>query len=219
MKIIAPSILSADFSDLRNQIQLAENGGAGWIHCDVMDGHFVPNLTFGSVVIEAVRKSTTLSLDVHLMIKNPDNLIVDFAKAGANYISVHIEEVVHLHRTIQRIKELNVKPGVVLNPSTPFNLAEEVLDYVDLLLLMSVNPGFGGQTFIDKTLKKIQIAADFREKNNLTYLIEVDGGVYNGNIKSISDAGCDIFVAGSSIFHSDNITKATKDLVSIVQKD
>jgi ribulose-phosphate 3-epimerase len=216
MKIIAPSILSADFSNLKDQIKQTENGGAGWIHCDIMDGQFVPNLTFGSVVIEAAKKSTSLPLDVHLMIKNPDNLIPAFITAGASYITVHIEEVIHLHRTIQKIRELGVKPGIVLNPSTPLALATEVLEEIELLLLMSVNPGFGGQKFIKNILHKIEDAANYREKNNLNYLIEVDGGISKENIKDISLAGCDVFVVGSSIFHSKNISEATKELLTIL---
>jgi ribulose-phosphate 3-epimerase len=216
MKIIAPSILSADFSNLKDQIKQSENGGAGWIHCDIMDGQFVPNLTFGSVVIEAAKKSTSLPLDVHLMIKNPDNLIPAFITAGASYITIHIEEVIHLHRTIQKIRELGAKPGVVLNPSTPLTIATEVLEEIELLLLMSVNPGFGGQKFIKNILHKIEDAANYREKNNLNYLIEVDGGISKENIKDISLAGCDVFVVGSSIFHSKNITEATKELLTIL---
>ncbi|MDP3831212.1 MAG: ribulose-phosphate 3-epimerase, partial [Ignavibacteriaceae bacterium] len=213
MKIIAPSILSADFSILKDQIKQTEIGGAGWIHCDVMDGQFVPNITFGTVVIDAAKKSTSLPLDVHLMIKNPDSLIPNFINAGASYITVHIEEVVHIHRTLQKIKELGAKPGLVLNPSTPLNLSFEVLEEIDLLLLMSVNPGFGGQSFIKNVLRKIEEAANYREKKNLKYLIEVDGGVTKNNIKDISNAGCDVFVAGSSIFHSENITIATQELL------
>jgi ribulose-phosphate 3-epimerase len=213
MKIIAPSILSADFSFLKDQIKQTEKGGAGWIHCDIMDGHFVPNLTFGTVIIEAVKKSTSLPVDVHLMIKNPDNLIPAFINAGASYISVHVEEVVHLHRIIQKIRELGAKPGIVLNPSTPLSLVSEVLEEIDLLLLMSVNPGFGGQKFIKNVIRKIEAAVNLREKNNLKYLIEVDGGVTKENIREISDAGADVLVAGSSIFHTKNITMATKELL------
>ncbi|MDP2302940.1 MAG: ribulose-phosphate 3-epimerase [Ignavibacteria bacterium] len=218
MKIIAPSILSADFSILKDQIKQTEIGGAGWIHCDVMDGQFVPNITFGTVVIDAAKKSTSLPLDVHLMIKNPDSLIPNFINAGASYITVHIEEVVHIHRTLQKIKELGAKPGLVLNPSTPLNLSFEVLEEIDLLLLMSVNPGFGGQSFIKNVLRKIEEAANYREKKNLKYLIEVDGGVTKNNIKDISNAGCDVFVAGSSIFHSENITIATQELLTMIKE-
>ena len=214
-KLIAPSILSADFSNLAQQIRLVEIGGADIIHCDIMDGHFVPNLTFGPFVVKAVNKTTKLPLDVHLMIKEPDNLLENFAEAGADYITVHVEEVVHLNRTLNRIRELKVKSGVALNPSTPFVLAKEVLDVTDLLLIMSVNPGFSGQSFINSSLKKIEEAANFREKQNYKYLIEVDGGICKENIKQISDAGCDIFVAGSSIFHSENISAAVIELKNL----
>ncbi|HRI46776.1 MAG TPA: ribulose-phosphate 3-epimerase [Ignavibacteriaceae bacterium] len=217
-KIIAPSILSADFSVLKEQIQMAEEGGAEWIHCDIMDGHFVPNLTFGPFIVESVKKSTSLIVDVHLMIKNPDQLIPAFIDAGADYVTVHIEEVVHLNRTINRIKELGAKAGVVLNPSTPITFAEEILSEIDLLLLMSVNPGFGGQKFISSVFNKISSAKTKRELNNFNYMIEVDGGVTENNIQEISYAGCDVFVAGSAIFGKSDVTSATSKLLNLVKK-
>ena len=211
-KLLAPSILSADFSNLANQIRYAEMGGADLIHCDVMDGRFVPNISFGPVVVEAVRKSTDLPVDVHLMIKSPENYIEQFAKAGADYISVHVEEVVHLDRVVNKIKELQVKAGVVLNPATPLSTLEDVLNIVDFVLLMSVNPGFGGQSFIPYVLEKIQRLNEIRTKRSLNFLIEVDGGVNSQNIEEISRAGCNIFVAGSSVFKADNIVEAVAEL-------
>lgn len=216
MKKIAPSILAADFSNLAQQIRYVEIGGADIIHCDIMDGKFVPNITFGPVVVSAVRKITKLPIDVHLMIKDPDNFIEDFVKAGANYISVHQEEVVHLHRTITKIKELGVKAGVVLNPATPVSTLADILEFVDFVLIMSVNPGFGGQIFIDSTLKKVTELVRIRQENNLNYEIELDGGVNSQNIKEILDAGCDIFVAGSSIFRQDNISAACTELKNLI---
>jgi len=216
MKKIAPSILSADFSNLAQQIRYVEIGGADIIHCDVMDGKFVPNITFGPVVVKAVRKVTKLPIDVHLMIKDPDNFIEDFVKAGANYISVHQEEVVHLNRTITKIKDLGVKAGVVLNPSTPVSTLTEILEYIDFVLIMSVNPGFGGQKFIESTLNKVSQLAKMREEMNLNFEIELDGGVTSKNIGKIAAAGCDIFVAGSSIFGQDNISAAATELKNLI---
>lgn len=215
-KLLAPSILSADMSNLSQQILLVEKGGADWIHCDVMDGHFVPNLTFGPIVIEAVKRSTKLPVDVHLMIKNPDNLIESFVNKGADYLVVHQEEVIHLNRTLTRIRELGCKPGVAINPSTPVSFIKEIVEFIDLLLIMSVNPGFGGQKFINSTLRKIEEAANIRSALGLDFLIEVDGGITKENIVSVSDAGCDVFVAGNSIFANDDITKATSELKKII---
>ncbi|MBU0474434.1 MAG: ribulose-phosphate 3-epimerase [Bacteroidetes bacterium] len=216
MRKIAPSILAADFSNLSQQIRYVEIGGADIIHCDIMDGKFVPNITFGPVVVKAVRKATKLPIDVHLMIKDPDNFIEDFVNAGANYISVHQEEVVHLNRTIVKIKDLGAKAGVVLNPSTPVSTLTEVLEFVDFVLIMSVNPGFGGQKFIESTLNKVSQLAKMREEMNLSFEIELDGGVTSKNIQKIAAAGCDIFVAGSSIFGQDNISAATTELKNLV---
>lgn len=215
-KILAPSILSADFRNLESQIKLVEDAGAGFIHCDVMDGQFVPNLTFGSIVIEAVKKSTSLPLDVHLMIKNPDALIPDFIHAGADIITVHAEEVVHLDRSLNRIKELGAKAGVAINPSTPVEVLSEILDIADLILVMSVNPGFGGQKFISNSLKKIKKLADRKKESSFSYMIEVDGGVSLENIKAISDAGCEVFVAGSLVYGSKNINNTIKKILEII---
>lgn len=216
MKLLAPSILSADLSNLAQQIRLVEMSGADWIHCDIMDGHFVPNITFGPALVEAARKCTKLPLDVHLMIENPDKYLEDFRKAGADIISVHFEEVVHLNRTINRIKELGAKAGVVINPATPVSCLKDIAEYIDLLLIMTVNPGFGGQSFIPNSERRIREAVDLRKSLNSSFLIEVDGGVNNKTIKKILKAGCDVFVAGSSIFHSDNIPAATVELKNII---
>lgn len=215
-KLLAPSILSADFSNLALQVRNVELGGADLIHCDVMDGQFVPNITFGPLVIEAVRKITKLPIDTHLMIKNPDSLIKEFIDAGSNYITVHQEEVIHLNRTINRIKEFGAKAGVSINPSTPVNTLTEVLEYVDLILVMSVNPGFGAQKFIPNTLKKIEMLSKLREEKGYNYVIEVDGGINSENIKTVSKAGCNIFVVGWSIFGADNITAATMELKNFI---
>jgi len=216
MGIIAPSILSADFSNLAQQIRLVEMGGADWIHCDVMDGHFVPNITIGPVIVKAAKKSTKLPIDVHLMIEKPDNYIEAFAKAGANYISVHFEEVTHLNRTINYIKELGCKAGVVINPATPVNSIIDVAEYIDLLLIMTVNPGFGGQKFISNSYGRIEEAAKLKEKFGAGFLIEVDGGINSDTIVSAKNAGAEVFVAGSAIFHSDNITAATSELKNLI---
>jgi ribulose-phosphate 3-epimerase len=216
MKLLAPSILSADLSNLSQQIRLVEMSGADWIHCDIMDGDFVPNITFGPVIVKAARKCTKLPIDVHLMIKNPDNYLEDFRNAGADIISVHFEEVVHLNRTINRIKELGAKAGVVINPSTPVSFLKDIAEYIDLLLIMTVNPGFGGQNFISNSEFKIKEAVELRKSINANFLIEVDGGINKKTIKSALNAGCDIFVAGSSIFHTDNISAATTELKNLI---
>lgn len=216
MKLLAPSILSADLSNLAQQIRLVEMSGADWIHCDIMDGHFVPNITFGPVVVKAARKCTKLPLDVHLMIKNPDNYLEDFRNAGADVISVHFEEVVHLNRTVKRIKDLGAKAGVVINPSTPVSSLKDIAEYIDLLLIMTVNPGFGGQNFVSNSERRISEAVELRNSLNAKFLIEVDGGINNKTIKSVLKAGCDVFVAGSSIFHNDNISAATAELKNLI---
>ena len=202
MKLIAPSILSADFTRLQEEIRAVEAAGADWIHADVMDGHFVPNITFGPMLVEAVRRTTRLPIDVHLMIAEPDRYVADFAKAGATYISVHVETCTHLNRTIQLIRDAGARPGVVLNPATPVESVRWVLEYVDFVLVMSVNPGFGGQSFIPNSLAKIKALRGIIAETGRQTLIEIDGGVSEKNIADIAAAGADVFVAGSAIFHS-----------------
>ncbi|MRR05625.1 MAG: ribulose-phosphate 3-epimerase [Deltaproteobacteria bacterium] len=202
MKKIAPSILSADFSRLGEEIRAVEAGGADYIHVDVMDGHFVPNITIGPLVVEAVRKITHLPLDVHLMISNPEMYIPEFAKAGADIIVIHAEATVHLHRALQLIKSFGKKAGVALNPGTSLSTLEYVLRDLDLVLLMTVNPGFGGQSFIEACIPKIQSLRGMLDRLGLETELEVDGGVKTDNIDRISHAGADVFVAGSAVFGS-----------------
>jgi ribulose-phosphate 3-epimerase len=200
MKLIAPSILSADGGRLGDEIAAVEKAGADWIHVDVMDGHFVPNITMGPAIIKALRKTTKLPFDVHLMIKNPDSYIASFADAGADYITVHVEAARHLHRTVELIKKAGKKAGVSLNPATPLSSVEEILPDIDLLLIMSVNPGFGGQQFIQSSLAKIKRAAAMTAKLPQKPLLEVDGGVNLQNIAAIARAGTDVLVAGAAVF-------------------
>ncbi len=221
MPVLAPSILASDFANLSQQIRLVEMGGADWIHCDIMDGHFVPNISFGPIVVEAVKRVTKLPIDVHLMIKNPDNYIEDFINAGASIVSVHYEEDVHLNRTLSRVKELGAKAGVVINPSTPVESLKDIVEYADLVLIMSVNPGFGGQSFIKNSLRKIKEAVKLREEMNTNFIIEVDGGIDLKNVSNILSSGCDAFVIGSSIFKNEDITATTlefKNLISSKKK-
>ena len=208
MMLIAPSILSADFSRLGEEVSAVEKAGADWIHVDVMDGHFVPNITMGPLIVEAVRRVTSLPIDVHLMIEAPDRYIADFAKAGADFISVQVEACIHLHRTIQLIRETGARPGVVLNPSTPLDTILWVLGDVEFVLIMSVNPGFGGQTFIPNSLDKIRALRKMINDRGLSTLIQIDGGVNPKNIQSIARAGADVFVAGSAIYGTKDYRKA-----------
>ncbi len=206
-KIIAPSILSADFGKLAEEIKEVQDAGADWIHCDVMDGVFVPNITIGPVIVKAARKATKLPLDVHLMIIDPDRYLEDFRRAGADVITVHQEACPHLHRTLTKIKELGAKAGVSINPSTPISALNEVFGVADLILVMTVNPGFGGQKFIDKCREKISDLRDLKKKHGYKFIIEVDGGVSEKNIKDLSNLGAEAFVAGSAIFGSDSYEK------------
>ncbi|AZP93824.1 MULTISPECIES: ribulose-phosphate 3-epimerase [Enterococcus] len=201
---IAPSILSADFANLQADIERVEKGGADYIHVDVMDGQFVPNITFGSNVVQAIRPVTKLPLDVHLMIINPENYIADFAKAGSDIITVHVESTPHIHRAIQMIKDLDVKAGVVINPGTPIEMIKHVLPLVDQVLVMTVNPGFGGQSFITETVDKIAELAELRKVNDWTYQIEVDGGIVPETAKICREAGADVFVAGSYVYSAED---------------
>lgn len=212
MRKIAPSILSADFSRLGEEVQAVQKAGADLIHIDVMDGHFVPNITIGPLVVEAVRKVTMLPLDVHLMISNPDQYLEDFAQAGSDIITVHVETGVHLNRTIHSIKKLGVKAGVALNPSTPLSVLDYVLEEVDLVLLMSVNPGFGGQFFIPSTVRKISHLHELIDARGLPVEIEVDGGINLETAGMAAQAGADIFVAGSAIFGTDDYAKTISAL-------
>ncbi|MGM9928892.1 MAG: ribulose-phosphate 3-epimerase [Bacillus sp. (in: firmicutes)] len=205
---IAPSILSADFAKLGEEIKDVERGGADYIHVDVMDGHFVPNITIGPLIVEAIRPITKLPLDVHLMIENPDAYIEAFANAGADYITVHVEACKHLHRTISLIKSLGVKAGVVLNPATPVSMIQHVIKDVDMVLLMSVNPGFGGQSFIHEVLPKIEEVKEMAIQYNPTLEIEIDGGVNAETAKLCVEAGANVLVAGSAIYNQSDRKKA-----------
>ncbi|HET7629333.1 MAG TPA: ribulose-phosphate 3-epimerase [Bacillales bacterium] len=198
---VAPSILAADFAKLGDEIRDVEQGGADYIHIDVMDGHFVPNLTMGPQVVSAIRPLTELTLDVHLMIEQPDRYIEDFVKSGADIVSVHVETCPHLHRTVHAIKNHGAKAGVVLNPATPLETIRHIIDDVDLVLLMTVNPGFGGQSFIEGVLSKIRSLSDKLKQENRPIEIELDGGITAENASSCIEAGADVLVAGSAIFN------------------
>jgi len=208
MPLLAPSILSADFSRLGEEIRAVEEAGADIVHVDVMDGHFVPNITIGPLVVEAVKRSTSLPVDVHLMIEEPDRYIEGFARAGADYITVHAEVLPHLNRTLSAIRELGVKSGAVLNPSSPLGMLDWVWEYMDMLLIMSVNPGFGGQGFIPNSLEKISAARELIDSLGYDILIEVDGGVKVDNAAEVVKAGADVLVAGSAVFGTEDY-KAT----------
>lgn len=207
---IAPSILSANFAELGAEINEVERAGADYIHVDVMDGHFVPNITIGPLVVETIKPTTNLPLDVHLMIENPDQYIEAFAKAGASIITVHQEASVHLHRTIHLIKRFGVKAGVAINPATPAAMMEPVLPYIDLALVMTVNPGFGGQSFIPETISKIKTLDEWRKRHDYAYEIEVDGGINVETAKICVENGADVLVAGSAIFNKPDREKALK---------
>ena len=203
--IVSPSILSADFANLERDIKAVENAGADWIHVDVMDGHFVPNITFGAPVMKSLLGKTGIPFDVHLMIENPDMYIADFVTENTEYITVHQEACIHLHRTIQNIRSHGVRAGVSINPATPVCMIEEVLSDADMVLVMSVNPGFGGQKFIPSALDKIRALDNIRKERNLDFVIEIDGGAGADNIDEILAAGTDIVVAGSSVFKKGDI--------------
>lgn len=219
MKKISASILSADFGKLAEEVKAAEGAGVDWIHVDVMDGHFVPNITIGPDVVSAIRKATTLPLDVHLMIERPEHYIKNFADAGADWLGVHVEASRHLHRTIQTIKELGLKASVALNPGTPLASVEPVLGDLDMVLLMTVNPGFGGQKFIRTVFPKIHQCRQMIDRMQLPTVIEVDGGVNSSTIGELDEAGVDIFVSGSAIFNGGNYAENVMALKSRIRND
>ena len=212
MKKIAPSILSADFSRLAEEVRAVEKAGADVIHVDVMDGHFVPNITIGPLVVQGLKKLTSLPLDVHLMIENPERYVEVFARAGSDWITIHAEVCPNLKRMIRKVRQLNARPGIVLKPATPLKTLFPVLDDIDLVLLMSVNPGFGGQSFIPATLKKIERLRKIVDQNRYPLEIEVDGGVKVENIREVSMAGGDIFVVGTGIFKTENYEETIRKL-------
>jgi ribulose-phosphate 3-epimerase len=216
-KLLCPSILSADFSRLSEDIKEVEAAGADVIHCDIMDGHFVPNITFGPDMVARINQITELPLDVHLMIESAEKYIKNFCDAGADYISVHYENNVHLHRLIGFIKSLSVKAGVVINPATPVNLLSDIIIDADFVLVMSVNPGFGGQKYIENSLGKVKELKQLIEKKNPGCAIEIDGGIGEENIKMLSDSGVDMFVCGASIFKAKDKKEKTRKLKELIQ--
>jgi ribulose-phosphate 3-epimerase len=211
--ILSPSLLSADFSCLGDQLKLLEQAGADWVHIDVMDGHFVPNLTIGPLMVEACRRCTKLPLDVHLMVSNPDELLIHYAQAGADWITVHVETCQHLNRTLQNIRGFGSHPGVALNPATPLPVLDWVLKNVDMVLLLSVNPGFSGQRFIPEMLEKIKQLSEKIQSINPDILIQVDGGITIETLPSVYEAGARVFVAGNAVFkHKEGIQEGIAQL-------
>jgi ribulose-phosphate 3-epimerase len=213
--IIAPSLLAADFGNLQRDVEMVNNSAAEWHHIDVMDGVFVPNISYGMPVIEAIQKHATIPLDIHLMIVDPDRYIDTFSQLGAHNLTVHYEACTHLHRTLQHIHQAGMKAGVALNPHTPVSLLSEVLEHIDLVCLMSVNPGFGGQVFIEQTHQKIKTLRQMIEERKCRTLIEIDGGVTLSNAQSLLDSGADVLVAGSLVFRSENPPETIAQLASL----
>jgi len=218
MKQLAPSILSADFSRLGESVGMIERAGADYIHVDVMDGHFVPNISFGAAVMKSLCGKTEMPFDVHLMIEDPDKYLEDFVTDQTEYITVHQETCVHLNRTIQHIKSLGVKAGVAINPATSLSVLDYVLEDVDMVLVMSVNPGFGGQKYIASALAKVQMLDQIRRDCGLNFKIEIDGGIKLDNFKEVTDAGVDIAVAGSAVFGADDVEARVKEFLKLVDR-
>ena len=215
MKIVAPSMLSCNFSELGDEIEMVNKSKAGWFHLDIMDGVFVPNISFGMPVIKSIKETANKVLDVHLMIVDPDRYITKFKEIGSDILTVHVEACNHLHRTIHAIKQEGMKAGVALNPHTPVNSISDVLNDLDLVCIMSVNPGFGGQSFIENTYNKVEQLRDLRNKTNSNFLIEIDGGVNLQNAPKLLSSGADVLVAGSFVFKSENPTQTISELKSI----
>lgn len=211
---LAPSILSADFSKLGEEVSCIEQAGAHVIHVDVMDGHFVPNISYGATVMKSLCKKTRLPFDVHLMIENPDKYLEDFVTDQTEYITVHQEACPHLHRTVQHIKSLGVKAGVALNPATSLSTLDYILEEADMILLMSVNPGFGGQKFIESALRKVKALKEMKEQGGYDFTIEIDGGINLSNVKAVTDAGVELVVAGSSVFGAENVSERVGEFLS-----
>jgi|TARA_Y100000389_G_scaffold200699_1_gene241711 ribulose-phosphate 3-epimerase len=216
MNIIAPSMLACDFGNLQSEIEMVNNSEANWFHIDVMDGVFVPNISFGTPIMKILKKNAKKTLDVHLMIVNPDNYLENFAELGADILTVHYEACTHLHRTVQRIKDLKMKAGVAINPHTPVALLKSIIKDLDLVCVMSVNPGFGGQSFIEETFEKVKELRSLIKEQNSNAIIEIDGGVNSQNAKKLTDCGANALVAGSFVFKSENPTQTISELSSIV---